>query len=194
MFLSKQKHFRNSGKSDRNSKFYFSFLALPHRTVALGTTELQREANLTYCLYWTSNTVPGGISASVSHVRMFSKFVEENAARFRHADLSAVTMPRGAKKLVLKCILQHLSPGMNAGPMLLGLSVSSNIRRPGSSLPEMGCKAEVRPGQEFRARTHRCVQLADYRLIPKKCKSDIFTERLQKLGVRKSLSSLPGFF
>lgn len=110
---------------------------------------------------------------------MFSKFVEENAARFRHADLSAVTMPRGAKKLVLKCVFQHLSPGMNAGPVLLGLSVSSNIRRPGSSLLEMGCKAEVRPGQEFTARTHHCEQLADYRLIPKKCKSGIFTGRLK---------------
>lgn len=46
--------------------------------------------------------MPGGISAAVSHVRMFSKLVDENAARFRHDGLSAVTMPEGAEKIVFK--------------------------------------------------------------------------------------------
>lgn len=128
-FLSKQNHFCNSKTSSRNSKICFSFLALLSlRTLALRTTEHQKEANFTYCLYWTSNKVPGGISASVSHVRMFSKFVEENATCFRHDDSSVVTMPGGVKKLVLKCIFCNLSPQMNMGPMLLSLSVNRNIR------------------------------------------------------------------
>lgn len=139
--LSKQNHFRNRKTSSRNSEIYFSFLAfLSLRSVALRTTELQKEVNFTYCLYWTSNTVPGGISASVSHVRMFSKFVEENAARFRHDDLSVVTMPRGAKKLVLKCIFWQLSAEMNMDPMLLSLLVSINIRCANSGLLDMSCK------------------------------------------------------
>lgn len=73
------------------------------------------------------------------------------------------------------------------GPMLLSLVVNRNIRHANFSLLEMGCKAEAWTEQEFKPCTHHCIRLADCWLTPKKCRSGIFTERLQKLRVRKRI-------
>lgn len=115
-------------------------------------TALQKEADFTYCLYWTSNTVPGGICASVSHVRMFSKFVEANVACFRHDDLSAAAVPRQAKRLALKLPALAPQPRLSVGPALPAVSRSA---RACHSL----CRSSAE--QQFNLGTHTPLQLVN---------------------------------
>lgn len=125
---------------------------------------------------------------------MFSKFIEENATCFRHDDLSVITIPVGAKKLVLKCMFGNLGPQVNVSPVLLNLAVNRNTRRESSPSPEMGAEQKhEQKGSSNHARvTVDMLQVVN--TSQRNVSQELVQKSLKNSGEREALSSLSGFF